>query len=151
MPMKSQITSSYSVASGRVVGSKLAVALCAIAFLLTSAMAKEYLWTGGGDGVNWSDGANWGGTAPSAGATLVISNTVSGTTLNLTNDLGSAETPISIGGIVLGGAGAIRISGNPVSPSTTHPGTFILTACGGEGAITDFDILFPNHTSDHLV
>lgn len=153
MPMKSPITSSYSAASGRVVGSKLAVALCAIAFLLTSAMAKEYLWTGGGDGVNWSDGANWGGTAPSAGATttLVISNTVSGTTLNLTNDLGSAETPISIGGIVLGGAGAIRISGNPVSPSTAHAGTFILTACGGEGAITDFDILFPNHTSDRLV
>ena len=151
MPMKSPITSSYSEASGRVVGSKLAVALCAIAFLLTSAMATEYLWTGGGDGVNWSDGANWGGTAPSAGATLVISNTVSGTTLNLTNDLGSAETPISIGGIVLGGAGAIRISGNPVSPSTAHAGTFILTACGGEGAITDFDILFPNHTSDRLV
>jgi hypothetical protein len=151
--MKSPITSSYSAASGRVVGSKLAVALCAIAFLLTSAMATEYLWTGGGDGVNWSDGANWGGTAPSAGATttLVISNAVSGTTLNLTNDLGSAETPFSIGRIVLGGAGAIRISGNPVSPSTAPSGEFIRTGCGGDGAITDFDILFPIHNSAQTV
>jgi len=129
---------------------RLLLPLTIAAIGLTS-FAETRTWTGGGDGVNWSDGANWGGTAPSAGATLVISNTVSGTTLNLTNDLGSAETPISIGGIVLGGAGAIRISGNPVSPSTAHAGTFILTACGGEGAITDFDILFPNHTSDRLV
>lgn len=129
---------------------RLLLPLTIAAIALTS-FAETRTWTGGGDGVNWSDGANWGGTAPSAGATLVISNTVGGTTLNLTNDLGSAETPISIGGIVLGGAGAIRISGNPVSPSTAHAGTFILTACGGEGAITDFDILFPNHTSDRLV
>ena len=123
----------------------------AIAAIALTSFAETRTWTGGGDGINWSDGANWGGTAPSARDTLVISNTVSGTTLTLTNDLGSAETPISIGGIVLGGAGAIRISGNPVSPSTARAGTFILTACGGEGAITDFDILFPNHTSDCLV
>ena len=70
MPMKSPITSSYSAASGRVVGLRPAVALCAIAFLLTSAMATEYLWTGGGDGVNWSDGARGRARAGNGGVVL---------------------------------------------------------------------------------
>ena len=117
-----------------------------IATMSLTSVAGTVTWTGGGDGVNWSDGGNWGGTAPSAGDSLVISNATAGTTLTLTNDLGSVESPISLAGITLGGAGAIRIGGNPVSSSTANYGTFVLTECG-EGAITDIDIVFTDTVS----
>ena len=59
-----------------------------IATMSLTSVAGTVTWTGGGDGVNWSDSGNWGGTAPSAGDMLVISNTVAGTTLYLTKDGG---------------------------------------------------------------
>ena len=43
-----------------------------IATMSLTSVAGTVTWTGGGDGVNWSDGGNWGGTAPSAGDMLVI-------------------------------------------------------------------------------
>jgi hypothetical protein len=117
-----------------------------IAAIASSSVAGTVNWTGGGGDSKWSNPANWDG-AISDGDSLVIENAAVGTTLTLTNDLGSAESPLSIDGLKLGGAGAIRISGNPVSPSTAKDGTFLLTDCGGDGAITDFDIVFPNHDS----
>lgn len=41
----------------------LAVVSLALALALP-ARAADITWNGGGDGVNWSDGNNWGGTAP---------------------------------------------------------------------------------------
>ncbi len=125
---------------------RLAVGIVAILSQCTS-FAAVLQWTGGGDGVNWSDAANWGGATPAVGDGLVISNATAGTIITLVNDLGSASSPLSLDNITLGGEGAIRLSGNPISPSTANKGTFLLTDCGGIGAITDFDIVFPNHAT----
>lgn len=126
---------------------RVVVQLATVIAMAFSASAADRTWTGGGDGATWGDPDNWGGTAPTAGDSVVISNAVSGTTLSLVNDLGSAESPLLLDNITLGGEGSIRLSGNPVSPSTAHTGTFLSTDCGGDGAITDFDILFPNHAT----
>ena len=46
---------------------RLAAASVAAACLMPGAEARTVTWTGGGDGSTWSDGANWGGTAPADG------------------------------------------------------------------------------------
>ena len=42
------------------------------------ATAATRTWTGGGDGVTWTDPANWGGTMPTAGdkASFALSDTL---------------------------------------------------------------------------
>ena len=51
----------------------LLAAFCLVA--MCGVQAAERLWTGGGDAVRWSDPANWGGTAPSAGDSVRFENT----------------------------------------------------------------------------
>ena len=88
MPMKSPITSSYSAASGRVVGSKLAALLCAaVAVLLVSlADAATYDFTNTAGG-SFEDTANWkGGSVPpvsDTSASLMFTNVTSGSTVTL--------------------------------------------------------------------
>lgn len=44
--------------------------------------AAETTWNGGGDGISWSDAANWGGTAPAAEDSLQFGGPTGGTTTN---------------------------------------------------------------------
>src|SRR2546428_13967530 len=46
-----------------------ALSLVCFVFAASSTEAQTYTWTGGGSDVNWSTGANWGGTAPVASPT----------------------------------------------------------------------------------
>ncbi|MFN8642132.1 MAG: autotransporter-associated beta strand repeat-containing protein [Candidatus Binatia bacterium] len=54
-------------------GSGVALALVALLALAPDAPARglSYTWTGGGDDANWSNPANWGGTAPANGESSV--------------------------------------------------------------------------------
>ena len=72
-------------------------------------------WTGGGDGVTFADSRNWDGAVQS-GDSLVIENATADTTLALSNDLGSAESPFQLERIMAVGAGTVRIGGNPIEP-----------------------------------
>lgn len=59
------------------------------AFLVGSASAQSYSWSGGGDGTTWSQGANWvGGVAPTPGAFQIFLGTGFPT---------ATPTPITIG------------------------------------------------------
>lgn len=67
-----------SLTGGAVIGNVCDVDLCA------PPSDEDFLWTGGGDGVNFSDAANWsGGASPTNGATIVfaVSATMDDTTL----------------------------------------------------------------------
>jgi autotransporter-associated beta strand protein len=109
--------------------------------------AAVVTWTGGGTSNNWSDAANWGGTAPAAGDDLVFA----GTTAVVTNNdvVGATYSRITFsagaGNFVLGG-NALTLSGGttalrsdatsgtmtidlPLTFSTTAP--TITTAAGG--------------------
>lgn len=57
----------------------LAVVSLALALALP-ARAADITWNGGGDGVNWSDANNWGGTAPGSADRAIFPNQPSGLT-----------------------------------------------------------------------
>ena len=52
----------------------LMVVMAAIVVVLGPSVARAATctWSGAGDGTSWSDAANWGGTAPAAGRTIII-------------------------------------------------------------------------------
>jgi autotransporter-associated beta strand protein len=66
-------------------------------------------WTGGGSDSNWSDAANWGGTAPSPGDDLVFASGASA--LTAVNDFPSGT---EFDAITISGAG-YAISGNDIA------------------------------------
>ena len=74
-------------------------------------------WTGAGSGtnVNWSNGANWGGTAPVATNSLVFPTGVTGTPLTNTNDIAAGT---SFGSLTVQNSG-YTIGGNAVTLTGT--------------------------------
>lgn len=112
-----------------------------------SAFAETRTWTGGGDGIRWGDSANWDG-AIADGDSIVIANADPETTLDLTNDLGSVESPIKIAQITLDGEGAIRISGNPIESATAANKTFLTNSVVAE---INLPLTFPNHAPERRV
>ena len=123
----------------------LVVAL-SVALSVFAAQAAVRQWTGAGDGVNFSDSRNWDG-AVQAGDALVIENATADTVLALTNDLGSASDPFRLECITAVGAGTVRIGGNPIEAS----GGVTTNIHAGCALITDFDIVYPNHSSKTYV
>ena len=115
----------------------------ALAAFVFAAHGAERTWTGGGDGVTFADSRNWDGAIVD-GDSIVISNTDPETTLDLTNDLGSVESPIKIATISLDGEGAIRLSGNPIESATAHAKTFLTNSVVAE---INLPLTFPNHAS----
>ena len=79
-----------------------------------------------------------------SGDSLVIENATADTTLYLTNDLGSAESPFKVHSVTARGMGTVHISGNPIEPSCASWETNIVAECS---LVTDFDIKFPAHAS----
>jgi fibronectin-binding autotransporter adhesin len=73
---------------------------------LTAATAT---WTGAGGDNNWSTAANWGGTAPTAGDSLVFAGS---TRLTANNDLTVDTSFASV--TFASGAGAFMVSGNRI-------------------------------------
>ncbi len=94
-------------------------------------------WTGGGgSNVNWSDAANWGGTAIATGNDLAFSGSAG---LNNTNDLAAGT---QFGNLTFSaGAGAFTLNGNSLELSgvitnySTNPQTINL-ALGGTAGLT---------------
>ncbi|MBL9115326.1 MAG: cadherin domain-containing protein [Verrucomicrobiaceae bacterium] len=81
-----------------------------IATLLLNTVHGQQVWTGGGGDNNWTNAANWGGTAPIAGDALQFAGA---TRLGPTNDF-AAET--TFGGITFNsGAGAFTLTGNAIT------------------------------------
>jgi hypothetical protein len=76
----------------------------------TCAFGASRTWTGGGDGLRWSDAANWGGTVPGAEDDVLIENT-SGATLYTSNDIPN----LSIAHLLPGGTSPVTISGNALT------------------------------------
>ena len=123
----------------------LMVAL-SVALSVFAVQADVRNWTGAGDGVNFADSRNWDGeVAP--GDSLVIENATADTVLALTNDLGSASEPFRLECITALGAGTVRIGGNPIEPT----GSATTNIHAGCTLITDFDIIYPNHSSKTYV
>lgn len=117
--------------------------IIALVVLTMSAHGAERVWTGYGDGHTFADSRNWDGAVASEDS-LVIENPMADTTLYLTNDLGSADSPFKLFSITAQGEGSIRISGNPIEPTCPSDGTNIVAKCALE---TDFDIKIPNKTT----
>ena len=89
---------------------KLTVLLGALATVLAPSLhAQTSTWNGGGSNVSWTTGANWGGTAPSAGNALVFGGP---TRLANTNDYAAAT---SFNGITFDNtAGVFVLGGNQI-------------------------------------
>lgn len=83
-------------------------------FAAPNVFAATKTWTGGGSDSNVSTGANWGGSAPTAGDDLVFPITVSNKTV--TNDLtaGTSFNTITISGTASSGTG-YTVSGNSIA------------------------------------
>ena len=111
--------------------------------MVSPSVADTVNWTGGGDGHTFADLGNWDGDI-NDGDSLVIENGAVGTTLDLTNDLGSAESPFKVHSVTARGMGTVHISGNPIEPSCASWETNIVAECS---LVTDFDIKFPAHAS----
>lgn len=100
------------------------------------AFAASRTWTGGGTDNNWTTPANWGGTAPVAGDSLVFP--AGAARLANTNDFPAGTAFVLIG---VSGSG-YTLGGNSVSLSaglaTTHPsGTVTVNlAISGAGGVT---------------
>ncbi len=90
-----------------------------VAFAPSSGAGSPPIWNGGGADNNWSTGANWGGTAPAAGALLEFGGT---TRLSNNNDIaantqfGGVQFDAGSGAFVLGG-NAINLNGDVVNNS----------------------------------
>ena len=84
---------------------RLAVASTVIvAFFFLGAEARTVTWTGDGDGSTWSDGRNWGGTAPADGDDVRVGATT-------VNDIPG----ISLKSLTFIGAGGWTLSGSAIS------------------------------------
>jgi fibronectin-binding autotransporter adhesin len=90
----------------------LAAALAAALGLLTADASAQATWTGGGSSTNWSDAANWSGTAPTNGGSSVLTfdgSTGLSNTNNLTNVTLTSGT-FTTSGFTLGG-NAVTLGG----------------------------------------
>jgi autotransporter-associated beta strand protein len=93
----------------------------------TQSTAASRTWTGGGSpDFNWSNPANWGGTAPGAGDSLFFDGT---TGLQNTNDLAAGTSFTSI--TFNAGAGAFVIQGNLAKIGAQSLGTGTGNGTGG--------------------
>jgi hypothetical protein len=60
------------------------------------ATAVDRTWNGGGDGINWSDGVNWGGTAPGSADKAIFNNAPVGVSSTVNGAFGGAITLLRI-------------------------------------------------------
>ena len=91
----------------------LLAAFCLVA--MCGVQAAERLWTGGGDAVRWSDPANWGGTAPSAGDSVRFENT-SGARISTSNDIPG----LSLSQVWCVGTSPVTLSGETLTLTGAH-------------------------------
>src|SRR5439155_20259245 len=94
-------------------------------------------WTGGGDGIHWTNGGNWGGSPPVAGDDLVFP--AGPTNKSTTNDFAAGtmfnSIALSDGGYTLGGNGVTLLTGvTSAAPAATT--NTISLALGGDSTVT---------------
>jgi fibronectin-binding autotransporter adhesin len=83
--------------------------LTALALLLTCTASMAQTWTGDGDGISWSDPANWDALPASGNGTIITVN--NGAALNMNQDLGS---PFSLNLFQQTTANPVTITGNAI-------------------------------------
>ncbi|MBA4181478.1 MAG: hypothetical protein C0506_12885 [Anaerolinea sp.] len=118
----------------------LALLLLAILILqqtfVPPAHAASRTWTGGGSDNNWTTPANWGGTAPVAGDSLVFP--VGASRLNNTNDFPAgtnfASITVSSGGYTLGG-NAVSLTNGLTATHASGSTTVGLPVAGAGGVV----------------
>ena len=98
--------------------------IVAAGLLFPNAEARSVYWTGGGDGLTWNDGANWGGTPPSDGDDVYVGATT-------VNDIPG----ISLKSLTFTGAGGWTLSGSAISLRAGAWGG-LATEAGVTGACT---------------
>ena len=89
---------------------KKIICLAACSFVVLCAEARECRWTGGGNGVRWSDAANWDGAAPATGDSLLFEG-AAGDAISARNDIPG----ISLEKIRCLGGASVSLSGEAVS------------------------------------
>ena len=108
----------------------------AVVALTSATMAQTTItWTGGGDTTNYTDGANWGGTAPTDDLTTDIAQLTGGTVnldanrsvngldLNAASTLTGSGTRLVLGGSGLTGATDLTLDNSVILRTTAVPGT----------------------------
>jgi len=85
------------------------LATCACTALVVTAQSQVLVWDGDTDGV-WSDGTNWGGTAPVNGDDLEF-GTSTFTNQPSNNDIANLE----FGTLTFGGSTDVTLSGNALT------------------------------------
>ena len=98
--------------------------IVAAGLLFPNAEARSVYWTGGGDGLTWNDGANWGGTPPSDGDDVYVGATT-------VNDIPG----ISLKSLTFTGVGGWTLSGSTISLRAGAWGG-LATEAGVTGACT---------------
>lgn len=99
-----------------------------LVLLLANLSAATVTWTGGGTTDNWSEAANWGGTAPVAGDALVFAGT---SRLTPSNNFAAGTSFASIS--FASGAGNFVLAGNAV---TLTGGATAITSNATSGTMT---------------
>ena len=94
----------------------LCMMVAASATITYSAWGATRTWTGGGDGLKWSDPLNWdvNNNNVKYNDEIVFNSGDSGNPLVTSNDLGTAGSWNAFGKIVCTGKGKVILSGNPL-------------------------------------
>jgi hypothetical protein len=102
------------------------VALCAIPLIAGSALAQT-TWDGGGDGVSWSDAANWDpDSVPDAATDVVLDGGVS-----ISLDVNAATAALTLDDATLDGPGDLLVTGPFIWGIGTLSGAGVATLTGG--------------------
>ena len=97
----------------------------ALAMAAATAFAADVTWNGGGDGSSWSDGANWGGTAPGSGDRAIFPNQPSGLSTTVDASFGGTVQYVRIEQSTTSVTNAISLSRDLVISSNNGTGSGI--------------------------
>jgi fibronectin-binding autotransporter adhesin len=121
--------------------------LTVLAAMATAVRAAPVSWTGGGDGVNWNDNANWNVT-PASGDTFTFPNTVTpGATNHNISSLNLASLTLNStgsAGWTIGG-NALNITGSNVAV-TSSAGSTTLSSSGASQNTINSAVAFTTGT-----
>jgi fibronectin-binding autotransporter adhesin len=103
------------------------------------ASAAAVTWTGGGTDLDWSTGANWGGTPPGGGDTATFGSTGTVGTAGLVNNIVDVSFTATLGSLTYNQAssGQYHTTQIPSGQTLAVTGAFTVGGLNADGSITE--------------